>query len=88
MTTRQKQLQRELIKVTNAKKVYKPFSSGESIYPYLSDQSLVLRGHKITTIEVWKDQTWLMNTGMYIIAEVCDLTDDEITLVENILKRL
>lgn len=88
MTKSQKELQKQLVKVTNAKKVYKPFSSGNPIYPYLSDQSLVLRGHKITTIEVWKDQTWLMNTGMYIIAEVSDLTDDEITLVENLLKKL
>ena len=88
MTTRQKQLQKQLVKVTNAKKAYKPFSGGESIYPYLSGQSLVLRNEKITTIEVWKDQTWLMNTGMYIIADVCDLTDDEITLVENLLKQL
>lgn len=81
----QKQLHRELVKLTGATKKYKPFKWGKSIHPYLQQKKLTLRGQSIASIEVWKDQSWYLDSGMYIIACNADLTSEEITQVYNII---
>lgn len=85
MNKEQKQLHRELVKLTGATKKYKPFEWGKSIYPYFLQNELTLRGQSIANIEVWKDQSWYLSCDMHIIAGNTDLTNEEITQVYNII---